>query len=232
VEAYYGADTVRGPLWEFTTGYPSSVDVFGFFEIDARQAPSGYHVMEEFRARFDTGTAVTAPIEPLQADSVKVAGAWLDWSAIAESYDYTEWSMPSIENGQPVAIEVFGNAEVPNLNANPVFPACTLSVTEPESFETVSIDGFEVRWDRGSCGGTVWLTLLYGNDSTGVWKEVANDGVDSLTAADLAPLGGQTGQYDLAVVKLVEENVVASGYRATSLVRFRAYNVMAQIRLQ
>jgi hypothetical protein len=126
---------------------------------------------------------------------------------------------------------VYGNADVPSLSAEFTFPACTLGITDPESFEFVSISGFEVRWDGADCGGTVWLTLMDGTDSTGVWKEVANDGMDSLTAADLAPLGGQTGAYDLIIIKQIEENIVAPGYRRESVVRMRAYNVMAQINL-
>jgi hypothetical protein len=231
VEAYYGVDTVKGPLWEFTTDYPSGVDVFGLFEVDARQAPSGYHAMEEIRARFDTGVAIVTPIEPLEADSVFVEGVKLNWNAMDENYSYIEWSLPFIENGQSVDIDVYGNTDVPSLNTDFIFPDCALGITDPESFETVSITGFEVSWSGSDCGGTVWLTLMDGNDSTGVWKEVANDGLDSLTATDLIPLGGQTGQYNLAIIKYVEENISAPGYRSESLIRAKAYNVMEQINI-
>ncbi|UCC44120.1 MAG: hypothetical protein JSU65_13570 [Candidatus Zixiibacteriota bacterium] len=231
VVAYNAVDTVDGPLWEFTTGYPSSVNAFALIEVDARQAPSGYHVMEEIHARFDTGVAIDAPIEPLQADSVFVEGTKLNWNTVDQNYSFIEESMPFIENGEPMDIVVYGNSEVPDLNTGPIFPACTLAIISPESFNTVSISGFEVTWDGSECGGTVWLTLLDGTDSTGVWKEVPNDGLDSLTAADLAPLGGQTGTYNLAIVKLVEENLIAPGYGPESLIRSRAFNIMEQIYL-
>ena len=126
-------------------------------------------------------------------------------------------------------IVVYGNSDVPSLNTSINFPACTLAIITPESFESVSITGFDVTWDGSECGGTVWLTILDGTDSTGVWKEAINDGSASLTADDLAPLGGQTGIYNLAVVKLVEENIDAPGYMAEGLVRMRVFNVMEQI---
>jgi hypothetical protein len=75
------------------------------------------------------------------------------------------------------------------------------------------------------------LTLMDGTDSTGVWLETANDGIDTLTAADLAPLGGQTGAYDLVIMKLGQQNISAPGYSAQSLFRTRSYNTMAQINI-
>lgn len=231
VEAYYETDTIESPLWEFTTVYSSDLDVYALFEIDAQQAPSGYHVKEEIRARFDNNLAIDAPIDPVQADSVFVGGTRLNWDARTQSYGYTEWSFPFITNGGRVDIEVYGNSEVPNLNTYINFPACTLSITSPETFGTVSISGFDLTWDGSECGGTVWLTVLDGTDSTGVWVETDNDGSYTLTAGDLAPLGGQTGTYNLAIIKLVEENISSSGYRPESVIRSRAFNVVEQVHI-
>jgi hypothetical protein len=232
VEAYYLADTVVGPLWEFTTIGSSDLNVFALLEIDAKLAPSvGYHVEEEFRARLDTGLAIAGPIEPLQADSVFVEGMRLNWNAGSQSYAYTEYSFPIIENGQPADFVVYGNSEVPDLNTGIVFPACSLGITSPVSFGTVSINGFEVQWDGSECGGTVWLTIMDGTDSTGVWKETDNDGIDTLTASDLQPLGGQTGTYNLIILKQVEENIDSPGYMPESVIRVRAINVMEQIHI-
>ncbi len=231
VEAYYDTDTIESPLWEFTTDYPVEANIFAFFEIDVRLTPSGYHLMEEIRARLDTGSALAAPIEPLQADSIFVGDTKLDWSVGTQSYSYFEWSMPFINNGGQVDIDIYGNADVPNLNTNVSFPACTLGIVSPESFNTVSITGFNVTWESSLCDGNIWLTLLDGTDSTGVWKETPNDGSETLTAADLAPLGGQTGSYNLAIIKIVEENIDAPGYKTESLVRMRAFNIMEQINI-
>ena len=231
VEAYYDTDTIAGPLWEFTTDYPVEEDIFAFFELDARQAPSGYHLTEEIRARLDAEIALDGSIDPLQADSVFVEETKLNWNAGDQNYSYTEWSLPFIENGSPVDIVVYGNSVVPSLNTSIDFPACTLAIISPESFETVSITGFDVTWDGTECGGTVWLTVLDGTDSTGVWKQTANDGSGSLTADDLAPLGGQTGTYNLAVLKLAEENIDAPGYMPESLIRMRVFNVMEQVNI-
>ena len=115
------------------------------------------------------------------------------------------------------------------MNTNIVFPACTLSITSPESFESVSVAGFDVTWDGSECGGTVWLTIMDGTDSTGVWKETANDGAETLTSSDLAPLVGQTGTYNLVIMKYVEQNIVAPDYKSESVIRARAYNVMEHI---
>jgi hypothetical protein len=231
VEAYYDNDTSRGPLWEFMTDYSVEADIFAMIEIDALQSSTGYHVMEEIRALFDSAIAPVTPIKPLQADSVFVGDAKLDWNAGSQNYSYSEMSMPFINNGGQVDIDVYGNSEVPNLNTDINFPACTLAIISPETFNTVSISGFEVTWDGSECGGNVWLTLMDGNDSIGVWKETNNDGIDSLTAADLAPLGGQTGTYSLIIIKQVEENIDAPGYRPESLIRMRAFNLMAQINI-
>ena len=137
--------------------------------------------------------------------------------------------MPFIENGQPVDFTVYGNSEVPDLNTSMLFPDCPLGILHPESFETVPITGFEVTWDGSECGGNVWITLMSGNDSTGVIKETANDGVDSLTAEDLLPLGGQVGSYDLIIFKLEEEPIDASGYLIESVIRARVKEIMPQI---
>ena len=229
IEAYHDTDTLEGPLWEFTTDYRPEDDIFALFEIDVRQTPTGYHIQEEFRARFDTGLALNEPIKPLQADSVLIEGIKLDWIAAGQHYSQIVFSEPVIENGLPNNIRVYGNSSVPNLNTNATSPACTLSIISPESFEMVPISGFEVTWDDGDCGGNVWLTLMDGANSTGVSKEVINDGLDSLTAADLAPLEGQTGSYDLYLIRRTEENLDAVGYRPESLIRFRIINRMLQI---
>ena len=233
VEAYYATDTIEGPLWTFTTGFLPEDEIFALLEIDARQAPSGHHVREEIRARFDSAVAPVAPIKPLQADSVYCETVRIPWIDAAASYGFTEESFPFIENGELADFTVYGNSSVPNLNVGILFPACTLDITSPLSFETVSIDGFEVTWNSNVCGGNVWLTLMQMNgiDSTGVWKEAVNDGLDSLSAADLAPLGGQTGTYNLIILRQVEESIDASGYRSESLIRARAYNVMEQINI-
>ncbi len=232
VDIYNDVDTVEGPLWTFATDYPAGAEIFAVLEVDAKTTPSGYHTQEDIRVRFDTGYAVPDPLQPLQADSVIVEGVKLNWSAIDQSYDYTGFSMPFIENGQPIDFTVFGNADVPDLSTNIIFPSCTLGIVSPESFEMVSLNGFEVTWNSDECGSTVWLTLLTDtNDSTGVWKQVEDDGADSLTAADLAPLGGQAGTYNLAIVKVVQQPIIASGYIPQSVIRARVYHVMLQINL-
>jgi hypothetical protein len=231
VEAYYDTDTIEGPLWEFTTIGISDLNVFALFEIDAQQIPSGYHIMEEMRVRFDAELAQDIPIDPIQADSVFIGGTKLNWNTGTQNYSYTEWSFPFIENGQLADIIVYGNTDVPDLNTNVVFPACTLSITSPETFGTVSINGFELTWDGTECGGTVWLTILDGTDSTGVWVETENDGSYTLTAGDLVPLDGQTGTYNLAIIKLVEENITSPGYRSESIVRSRAFNSVEQVHI-
>jgi len=228
VVALNSEDTVSGPLWEFTTEYSESSLIFASFEIDVQQTPAAYHVMEEIRARFDSALADTA-VKPLQADSVKVEDVLLGWSSTDQDYSHIEFSMPFIENGQLLDISVFGNGDVPSLNTSIVFPACTLSIVSPESFDDVPISGFEVTWEGSECGGTVWLVLMDGDDSTGVCKETTNDGIDSLTAADLAPLGGQTGSYDLIVFKLLKENLDIPGYVSGSYIRARVINRMLQI---
>ncbi|MEZ5358694.1 MAG: hypothetical protein R3F48_07645 [Candidatus Zixiibacteriota bacterium] len=226
VVIYNAYDTVSGPEWSFTTIYSESEDVFALFEIDVMQAASGYHVNENYHARFDTGVAVSAPIEPLQAGGVNIGGADLIWRADSSHYSYEEMSMPYIENGQPVNISVTAGADVPALSTAYTFPACSLAITYPQGglVDNVPISGFEVLWDGSECGGTAYLLLMDGADSTGVLKQVANDGADSLTAADLAPLGGTTGQYDLYLFKIYEENVSASGYVPGSLIRTRIIN--------
>jgi len=230
VIAYNNQDTVSGPLWEFTTHSPELAAVYAACEIDALQAPSGYHVMEEIRVRFDSA-ASDIPVSPLQADSVEVGGVVLNWNGAGQNYSYTEYSIPFIENGQPVDVVVFGSAEVPDLVTGIDFPACTLSIVSPESFDNVPISGFEVTWDGSDCGGTVWLILMDGSDSTGVRKETANDGVDSLTAADLVPLGGQTGSYDLVILQSHQESIDALGYLPESYLRTRVINRMTQINI-
>jgi hypothetical protein len=229
IEAYYETDTLEGPLWEFTTDYHPGDDIFALFEIDVRQTPTGYHVEEAFRARLDAELALTEPIDPLQADSVLIQGLKLNWVADSQHYSQIEFSEPVIENGQLNNIRVYGNSSVPDLNTNVTLPACTLAIISPESFENAPISGFEVTWDDGDCGGNVRLILMDGTDSTGVSKEVVNDGFDSFTAADLAPLDGQTGSYDLYLIKRTEENLDAVGYRPESLSRFRIINRMLQI---
>ena len=231
VEAYYDTDTIEGPLWEFTTDYPIEDDIFALFEIDVLQSPSGYHVEEEFWARLDTGLALNTPIEPLLADSVLFEGIKLDWIVDSQHYSHFVLSEPVIKNGLPNNIRVYGNSLVPNLNTSVTFPACTLGIISPESFDMVPITGFEVTWDDGDCDGTIWLTLTDGSNSTGVSKEVVNDGLDSLTAANLAPLGGQTGSYDLYLIKLVEENINVPGYKPESIIRSRVINRMPQINI-
>ena len=170
-------------------------------------------------------------VKPLQADSVRVEDKSLEWNPAEQNYGYTEFSTPFIENGQPVDITVFGNGDVPNLDTDIIFPACTLSIVSPESFNNVPISGFEVTWEGSECGGTVWLVLMSGEDSTGVLKETTNDGVDSLTAADLAPLGGQTGSYDLIIFKSLEESIDRPGYMSESYIRARVINRMLQINI-
>ena len=230
VVAYNSQDTVFGPLWEFTTDYPVSSQIYAIFEIDAQQSPSGYHLMEEIRTRLDSAYADVA-VTPLQADSIKIEDVLLDWNSTDQNYSYTEISMPFIENGQPVNISIFDNGGVPNLNTSVNFPACTLAIISPESFDNIPISGFEVTWDGSECGGNVILALLDGTDSTGVWKEVANDGTDSLTEADLLPLDGHTGTYDLYLIKQVEENITSTGYLTQSLVRSRIINRMPQVHI-
>jgi len=231
VISYSVTDMAESDLWHFTTRYAAGEEVFALMEIDAKQAPSGYHVEETIRVRFDTANAPVIPINPLQADSVYCEDVKLDWNALDQNYSYTEFSMPFIENGQPVDFTVFGNADVPSMTTSIMFPACTLSITDPESFEMVSIDGFEVQWNGSGCGETVWLTLMSGTDSTGVFKQVDNDGIDSLTANDLQPLGGQTGIYDLVIFKWIQQSIDEPGYMPPSIIRARAINVMPQINI-
>ena len=61
--------------------------------------------------------------------------------------------------------------------------------------------------------------------------ETDNDGSYTLTAGDLAPLGGQTGTYNLAIIKLVEENISSPGYRPESVIRSRAFNIVEQVHI-
>jgi hypothetical protein len=141
--------------------------------------------------------------------------------------------MPFIENGQPIDFTVYGNGDVPDLATNITFPTCTLQIDSPESFDVVTLGGFEVTWTSGGCGSTVWLTLLTNTgEPTGVWKQVDNDGSDSLTAANLAPLSGQTGQYNLMISMRVQQTISAPGYIDQSVIRARAYNVMELINIQ
>ncbi|MCP4582117.1 MAG: hypothetical protein GY839_10910 [candidate division Zixibacteria bacterium] len=231
VVIYNDVETTTGPTWDFTTRYLTGEEIFAFLEVDAKQAASGYHVEENIRARFDTAYAPVAPISPLQADSVFCEDIRLIWSAADQNYSYFEMSVPFVENGQPVDFTVYGNTDVPSLSTSIVFPACTLGITSPVSFETVSIDGFEIQWDGDGCDPTIWITILDGTDSTGVMKQTDNDGVDSLTASDLLPLGGVTGTYNLVIFKLVQQTISAGGYMPASIIRARAINVMEQIHI-
>ncbi len=230
VIAHNSQDTVSGPLWEFTTHSPDLAAVFAVCEIDALQSPSGYHVREDIHVRFDSAVSDVS-VSPLQADSVKVGDTLLNWSAASHDYGFIQFSEPFIENGQPVDLVVFGGSDVPDLVTSIDFPACTLGIVSPESFENVPISGFEVTWDGSECGGTVWLILMDGADSTGVIKETANDGIDSLTAADLAPLGGQTGTYDLVILLSHQVTIDALGYLPESYIRARVINRMPQINI-
>ena len=232
VVAYNDTDLVEGPLWQFSTEYGGSQDIFAILEIDALQAPTGWHVGEWLRVRLDTNYAPMAPDAPIQADSVKINDIEIPWDAPSSSHYWWEESMPFVENGPANNLVVFGNSEVPHLDYDFTFPACTLAILTPESFDMVSINGFEVTWNYSDCdGAAVWLVLMDGTDSTGVRKLVANDGLDSLTAADLAPLGGVTGQYDLYIIRQVEENLIATGYLPLSIIRFRAINRMILINI-
>ncbi len=228
VVAYSDDDTSESNLWYFTTTFAPGIEVYAQLEADVIQAPSGYHVQEKIRARFDSVYAA-GPVSPRQADSVYCEDIKLDWDETNQNYRYTEFSMPFIENGQNVDFTVYGNSDVPYLGADIVFPACTLAVVSPEAFETVSLNGFEVTWNGFNCGSTVWITLLSGSDSTGVMKETDNDGTDSLTASDLAPLGGQADYYDLVIFMQVQQNIDATGYLPESVIRARAINVMPQV---
>jgi len=229
VVIYNDADTVSGPVWTFQTEYSAFADAFALFEVDVQQAPSGWHVLELIKARFDTGLAIDAPIMPLQADSVLAEGMRLDWSPSEQGYRYEEMSMPFLTSGEDVDFTVYGNAVVPHLATAALLPACTLGITWPDGIQPVTISGFEVRWNCAPCEGDVWLTLMKDGDSTGVWKQVANDGRDSLTAVDLSPLSGVTGRYDLIIMTVTEDAVLAPGYIPGSLIRTRVFNRILQI---
>jgi len=230
-EAYYGGDTISSPLWTFETIYMLSDQIFTLLEIDVQQTPSRYHIYEEVRARFDAGAAIDAPIYPLQADSVYCEGIRLDWQVSTNNYSYAEFSMPFIENGEMVDFTVYGNGTVPNLDYSHLFPQWTLEIISPESFDVVSINGFDVTWDGGSYSGNVWLILMSGNDSTGVIIETENDGSYTFSSGDLAPLGGQTGSYDLILLRREEATIDKPEYRSESLLRIRVYCKMEQINI-
>ena len=233
VVAYNDTDMVEGPLWRFSTVYGGVDEIFALLEIDALQAPSGYHTEEILRVRLDEAYAPTSPDIVLQADSVYINDFKLPWDNPSSSYYWWEMSMPMITNGGQVNFLVYSEGDLPQLDVDFNFPACTLSILTPESFNTLSINGFEVTRDHSDCdgGGTGWLVLMDGTDSTGVRKLVANDGLDSLTGEDLLPLEGVTGQYDLYIIRQVEENITATGYMPESLVRMRAINRMIQINI-
>jgi hypothetical protein len=231
VVAYNDTDMVEGPLWRFSTVYGGSDEIFAMLQIDALQAPSGYHTDEYLRVRLDDNYAPTSPDIVLEADSVYINDFKLPWDNPSSSYYWWEMSMPMITNGGQVNLLVYSDGDLPQLDVDFTFPACTLAILSPEGLTSVPISGFEVTWDHsdGDGGGTVWLVLMDGADSTGVRKLVPNDGSDSLTAADLTPLGGVTGTYDLYIIRQVEENIIAPGYLPLSFVRFRAMNRMPQI---
>ncbi|UCF05224.1 MAG: hypothetical protein JSV33_15105 [bacterium] len=235
--AFNEADTAEGPLWQFTTMAESEAPTFTLLEVDVYMTYGNYHYQEEIRARFDMELALTDTIRPLQADSVFVEDYKMWWNQDTKSYSYVETSLPFIDQGERVDFVVFGNSSVPDLNSSIVFDDCVPILTYPQPLDHVSINGFDVHWDNSSCSiANVTLTLMkYDSpsvrDSTDVWITTTNDGFYTFTADDLAPLNGETGQYDIIIIEQTVGAIVATGYMPGSIIRTRAYHMVVSVYL-
>ena len=238
VVGYNDTDTSEGPLWQFTTGWATVSDsIFALLEVDAHIGSGGIHLGEYARARFDSTLAFDAPVQPIRFDSVIVEDTIkLYWNMSSQSFSYETMSMESfLTENADIDFEMYGHEALFDASVSIRFPECVPIFTYPIEQEHVSIDGFEVLWDYGSCDvDSVSLTMMKYNvigglDSTGVWVTVENDGSYTFTTADLAPLGGVGGRFDIIMIVQKEKNFYRNGYSMESIIRARMYNVAVSV---
>jgi len=215
-------DTVTGPVWQFTSESPKPI--YALIDID-RFAFNSSFSRDELHARFDTEYAPEDTINPLQATSVRVNNTYqLNWLTFQKYHTYGE-SNPFLKYDSIYTIDIDGSDYIPDLNGSITLPSCTPIITEPESFDTMFNYTFEVTWDN-ACGGDVWLTLMRGLDSTGVWIKTPDDGSYTFNAVDLNPYITAGSAYNIIILKQNSYYINVGGYDSRSLIRARCFNSM------
>jgi len=207
-------DSIIGPTWKFTTATPT-IGVYARVELESRLM-DGIFADDEIRVRFDSSYAPNGPIDTLAADSVKVNGNLMDYSAYSGRYTYVEQpSLRWLDNSETYLFNIYGNSSVPSMGCQTEFLVCSPRITSPANMATVSTDGFAVTWED-YCAGSVRLTLVASGDTTDVSANTTNDGSYTFSAADLLPLVGNPRFYNLVIIFKQEDPLVAAGLDSRS----------------
>jgi hypothetical protein len=222
-------DSIVGPVWSFTTESVAEQGIYAQFLFKA-DILYEYFAMDEIRARFDSSYAPDAPIDTLQADSVRVNGTAMIWNSYSGFYSYSEDpSLHWLVDGGAYYFEVFGNAHVPDLTLQTSWLECVPMLIYPTSADTIYNAGFTTTWD-GICAGSVILTfVIAGNDTTDVWIETPNDGEYTFTSSDLAPLGGHQGVITEVIMAYDQYYINEPGYLQSSEVIMRSTHSVSTI---
>ncbi len=170
-------------------------------------------------AWFDSTWAPCEPEKSCYPDSVHCNEYVLEWSNQTNVYEYMQLVEPEfLELGETYTYHVYGNDEVPSLDADIEFPEYEPVLTDPIMNDTLSLSGFDISWDGGG-GGTLSLALMTTTGDTsvlGVFLDTENDGSHTFTASDLSNL--TPGAYVIVLNIFNYKNINAEGYDPRSFI--------------
>ncbi|MBD3233395.1 MAG: hypothetical protein GF315_06690 [candidate division Zixibacteria bacterium] len=176
-------------------------------------------------AWFDSTWAPCEPEKSCHPDSVHCNEYVLEWSNQEDVYKYMQLvETEFLELGETYTYHVYGNDEVPSLDADIEFPQYEPVLTDPTMNDTLSLSGFDISWDGGG-GGTLSLALMTTTGDTsvlGVFLDTENDGSHTYTASDLNNL--TPGAYVIVLNMFNYENIDAEGYDPRSFIEAMVTN--------
>ena len=215
-------DSTAGPVWTFSTG-DSVNGVFAAMTVTRMFTHDGDSILrtDEIVARFDSAYAPYEVITPLEAEGVMCNAYSLSWDNDLGIHRYTDIvNLSFLELSETYIFEIGISSTVPAFVNSIIFPDTETFITEPNDEDTIALDGFTVSWN-GSGSDSVMLKILEGSNTTAVSVTAANDGSYSFTTDDLAPLGGQAGNYEIMLIYQKEKLISAAGYDSRSYIRAR-----------
>ena len=224
----------EGPVWTFTTIGGSDV-IFADLTLNRRQTKSGIElvVIDNIWATFREGYTPPYSTYALRPDTVICGDIGLEWNDYLRRFYYENaHTLTFLVPGTEYEFSVAEGGGVRALTESILFPQCAPLITSPESYGSISLDGFTVTWsgyeEFADCDRQITITIEeLGGVPTGVSVTTDNDGSYTFTAGELSVIDPML--MDLQIVLTVENirNIDSPGYDPRSWIRARTQTVQS-----